>query len=197
MSKPRTERERMVNGQAFDPGDPELCELRLRGQRLIRRYNTLDDDAQPARDSVLAELLGRIGAGCLVQSGFRCEYGFTVELGDRVFMNYGCVLLDVCPIRIGNRTLLGPNVQLLTPTHPLVPEERTLGTTDGPEAPSMVEKGKPITIGDDCWLGGGVIVNPGVTIGDGTTVGSGSVVTKDLPPRVLAAGNPARAIRDV
>lgn len=182
-----TEREKMVAGQAYLASDPELRDRRLRGQGLIRRYNELDDDQQAERDTILRELLARIGERCLLQSGFRCEYGFNVTLGDDVFMNYGCVLLDVCPITIGSRVMFGPGVQLLTPTHPIDPTERAKGP----------ESGRPIVIEDDVWLGGAVIVGPGVTIGAGTTVGSGAVVTKDLPPRVFAGGNPARVIREI
>jgi len=177
----------MVRGEMYDASDPELAELRLRGQKLVRRYNALDDDAQPQRDAILRDLLARVGEGCLVQSGFRCEYGFNIELGDRVFINYDCVLLDVCPIRVGSRCQIGPRVQFLTATHPLDPAERA----KGPEA------GRPITLGDDVWLGGGVILNPGVTVGAGTTVAAGAVVTKNLPGRVFAAGVPARVLRDL
>ncbi len=182
-----TEREKMIRGELYDASDAELVALRASVQRAIRRYSELDDEDQTERDATLLGLLGRVGTGCLLQSGFRCEYGFNVELGDQVFMNYGCVLLDVCPIRIGSRSMFGPLVQLLTPTHPIDPAERAGG----------LEAGRPITIGEDVWLGGGVIVNPGVTIGAGTAVGSGAVVTKDLPPRVFAGGNPARVIREL
>ncbi len=182
-----SEREKMIRGELYDASDAELLAIRASVQRTIRRYNELDDEDQTQRDTMLRNLLGKVGTGCLLQSGFRCEYGFNVELGNQVFMNYGCILLDVCPIRIGSRSMLGPLVQLLTPTHPIDPVERANG----------LEAGKPITIGEDVWLGGGVIVNPGVTIADGTTVGAGAVVTKDLPPRVFAAGNPARVIREL
>ncbi|MEO0484193.1 MAG: sugar O-acetyltransferase [Planctomycetota bacterium] len=182
-----SERERMIAGEAYDPRDPGLASARARIQSVVRRYNELDDGDQDERDALLRGALGRIGERVVLQSGLRFEYGFTIELGDDVFMNYGCVLLDVCPIRIGSRVLFGPNVQLLTPTHPLDPVERSSGR----------ESGRPITVGDDVWLGGGVIVNPGVTIGSGTTVGAGSVVPKDLPERVFAAGVPARVVREL
>ena len=182
-----TERERMISGGSYDPQDPELVSTRARVQRIVREYNALNDDQQSKRDDLLRGAFGRMGERVVIQSGLRFEYGFTVELGDDVFMNYGCVLLDVCPIVIGSRVLFGPNVQLLTPTHPLDPEERATG----------LESGRAIGIGDDVWLGGGAIVNPGVTIGSGTTVGAGSVVTRDLPDRVFAAGSPARVIREL
>lgn len=182
-----SERDRMIRGELYDASDPALAARRLEVQRILRVYNELDDDAQPLRDEILRGLLASVGSGCLVQSGFRCEYGFNIELGSRVFMNYDCVVLDVCPVRIGDRCQFGPGSHIYTPTHPLDPDTRAEGT----------EAGKPVTIENDVWLAGRVTVNPGVTIGRGTTVGAGSVVTRDLPARVFAAGNPARVIREL
>ena len=182
-----TEREKMTSGQPYRADDPELCRLRLRGQRLIRAYNELDDDSQRARRAILDDLFAEVGDGTLIQSGFRCEYGFTITIGREVFMNYNCTLLDVCPIAIGDRAKLGPGVQLITATHPLDAAERRRGW----------ESGEPITIDEDAWLGAGVHVCPGVRIGRGTTVGAGAVVATDLPAGVLAVGVPARVIRSI
>lgn len=182
-----TMRDRMIRGQLYDASDPELCDLRLRGQRVCRAYNALDDDAQPERARILQGFLGAIGQRTVVQSGVRIEYGFNVSIGSGCYVNYDVIFLDICPITIGDRVQIAPRVQLVTATHPLDPAERAKGP----------ESGAPIRIGDDVWLGAGVIVLPGVTIGEGTTVASGAVVAKDLPPRVLAGGVPAKVIREL
>jgi maltose O-acetyltransferase len=177
-----TNRERMLAGQLYNPADPELVAMRLRARQLINQYNT-SDPADPARRrQLLEELLGPIGQNIEIEPTLRVDYGIHITLGDRVFMNFDCILLDVCPITIGSRTMLGPRVQLLTATHPLDARARA---EDG-------EYAKPITIGDDVWLGAGVIVCPGVTIGDRAIIGAGSVVTKDISPDVIATGVPAR-----
>ena len=128
-----------------------------------------------------------MGPGAAVRPPLYVDYGHRVTLGAGVFINFGATLLDVAPIRIGAHTQIGPNVQLLTPTHPLDAAERRAGW----------ESAEPITIGENVWLGGGVIVCPGVTIGDNTVVGAGAVVTRDLPAGVVAVGNPARVIKEI
>ena len=180
----RTNRERMLAGDQYVADDDLLRDVE-RAAGLTDRYNATEAGDHAGRDRILRQLLGAVGEGVVIRPPFRCDYGSHVFIGDRVFANFGLVALDVARITIGNDVQIGPNVQLLTPTHPVEPEPRR----------AKWEGSRPITIGDNVWLGGGVIVCPGVTIGDDTVVGAGAVVTRDLPPRVVAVGNPARVIR--
>ena len=183
----RSQRERMLAGDLYLAEDPELNEGRARAARLLHRYQHLDPDDEPGRRSVLVELLGHIGEDTVLRAPFFCDYGEHIRIGARTFANYGLVALDVCPITIGDDVQIATNVQLLTATHPLEAAPRR----------AKLEAGRPITIGDNVWLGGGVIVMGGVTIGPDTVVGAGSVVTKSLPARVVAVGNPARVVRSL
>lgn len=183
----RSQRERMLAGDLYVADDPELAAESRRAANLMHRFNTSDPADPHARRALLSALLGSLGEGAEVRPPLYCDYGYQIHIGARTFINYGAVLLDVARIIIGEDVQIGPNVQLLTPTHPLDPEARR----------AKLEAAKPITIGDNVWLGGGVIVLPGVTIGTNTVVGAGAVVTKDLPPNVVAVGNPARVIRQL
>jgi maltose O-acetyltransferase len=180
-------KERMLRGELYIFDDPELSADNARAQELLERYNATRHAEQDERDRLLRELLGEVGDGVVVKPPFRCDYGSQISIGARTFVNYGCVVLDVVPVRIGADCQVASNVQLLAATHPVEPEPRREGW----------EYGEPITIGDNVWLGGGVIVCPGVTIGEDSVVGAGAVVTRDLPPRVVAAGNPARVLRTI
>jgi maltose O-acetyltransferase len=180
-----TEREKMVRGELYLASDPELTAARVRARRLWARFNASDPGDAPARLKILDELLGRLGSDSWIEPPFYCDYGTQVTLGAGVFVNFGGLFLDPGPITIGDAAQLGPNVQLLTADHPRDAATRIAGP----------ELGRAINIGARCWLGGGVIVCPGVTIGDETIVGAGSVVVRDLPPRVVAAGNPCKVIR--
>ncbi|GAB3286723.1 sugar O-acetyltransferase [Pseudoclavibacter terrae] len=181
----RTMKQRMLAGELYHADDPELAAGAERATRLQAEYNaTFPVDGERA-SAILAELIGSLGEGVAVKAPLYVDYGSNITIGDGTFVNVGLVALDVTPITIGAHCQIGPNVQLLTPTHPLDPEPRREG----------FEAGEPITLGDNVWLGGGVIVCPGVTIGENTVVGAGAVVTKDLPPNVVAVGNPARVIR--
>jgi maltose O-acetyltransferase len=177
----------MLRGELYVYGDPVLRAEFARAQELLERYNATRHAEQDLRDRLLRELLGEVGEGVVVRPTFRCDYGSQIAIGDRTFVNYDCTFLDVAPIRIGAACQLATSVQLLTPTHPIDPEPRRAGW----------ESAAPITIGDNVWLGGGVIVCPGVTIGENTVVGAGAVVTRDLPPDVVAAGVPARVLRPI
>jgi maltose O-acetyltransferase len=178
-------KDRMLAGQEYVADDPDLAEDSRRAAELTARFNAeLDADR---RGDLLGELLGSLGANSTIRPELRCDYGFNVHVGANVFVNWGAVLLDVGRITVADFVQIGPNVQLLTATHPLDAGRRREGW----------EGSAPITISDDVWLGGGVIVLPGVTIGAGTVVGAGAVVTKDLPAGVLAVGNPARVIREL
>jgi maltose O-acetyltransferase len=175
-------KERMLRGELYLADDPELAADSARAQALLERYNATSHSERTERDRLLRELLGAVGDGVVVKPPFRCDYGTYIEIGARTFVNYDCVMLDVAPIRIGEACQIATRVQLLTAGHPVDPEPRRAGW----------EFGHPITIGDNVWLGGGVVVCPGVTIGDNTVVGAGAVVTEDLPADVVAVGVPAR-----
>ena len=183
----RTMRERMLAGELYLADEPVLAEEQARAARLLDRFNQtgIDDDVE--RRALLLELLGQFGEGSEIKPPLRCDYGYRIRVGARTFVNYGLVALDVASIAIGDDVQIGPNVQLLTPTHPIEPDARR----------AKWEAAEPIAIQGNVWLGGGVIVLPGVTIGENTVVGAGSIVTKDLPPNVVAAGNPARVIRSL
>lgn len=181
----RSQRERMLAGDPYIASDPELQALSRRAMRLTEQYNRTSIDAQMDRARILGELLASVGDGVEIRPPFYCDYGSHIRIGARTFVNFGLVALDVNDITIGEDVQIGPNVQLLTPTHPTEPEPRR----------AKIEGGKPIVIGDNVWLGGGAIVCPGVTIGENTVVGAGAVVTRDLPANVVAVGNPARVIR--
>jgi maltose O-acetyltransferase len=180
-------KERMLRGELYLASDPELIAELARAQELLERYNATPDAERHERARLLRELLGEVGEGVVIRPSFRCDYGRHISIGAGTFVNYDCVMLDVAPIRIGAACQLATCVQLLTAAHPIDPEPRRLGW----------EYGRPITIGDNVWLGGGAIVCPGVTIGDDTVVGAGAVVTRDLPSGVVAFGNPARVQRAI
>ncbi len=177
----------MLAGALYLADDPEIDAESRRARRLQDDFNRCTPEEHHRQHQILGELLGSLGAGTVIRAPFHCDLGYRTHIGQRTFANFGLVALDVAEIRIGDDVQIGPNVQLLTPTHPLDADLRR----------DKWEAAEPITIGDNVWLGGGVIVLPGVTIGADTVVGAGSVVTKDLPERVLAVGNPARVVREL
>lgn len=180
-------RERMEAGDLYIADDPELAEMSTRALDLMDAYNATTVRQGPLRQRLLEELLGSVGEDTEIRPPLYVDYGSKIAIGARCFANFGLVALDVAQITIGDDVQLGPNVQLLTPTHPVEPVARR----------DRWESAQPITIGDNVWIGGGAIICPGVSIGDDTVVGAGAVVTKDLPAGVVAAGNPARVIRKV
>ena len=182
----RTEREKMLAGELYDPLDPELVLARDRARDLCQDLNATREADREARRRILTELLGRGGETVWMQPPFFCDYGVNIVLGERVFFNFNCVVLDVCQVVIGDFTLFGPAVQVYTATHPMNAGLRR-----------KQEFGKPVEIGSDVWVGGGAIICPGVKVGAGTVIGAGSVVTRDIPPGVFAAGNPCRVIRAI
>ena len=181
-----TERQKMLIGDLYDPLDAELISARERARDLCQALNVTREAEQEVRRRILGELLGKGGDTVIMQPPFYCDYGSNIELGERVFFNFNCVVLDVCPVRIGDFTLFGPAVQILTPMHPYNASLRR-----------KQEFGKPVEIGSDVWVGGGALILPGVRIGSRTVIGAGSVVTRDIPDGVLAAGNPCRVIREI
>jgi len=180
------QRERMLRGELYIGVDPESQAEFGRAQELLAEFNGSPPGALDERDGLLRRMLRHVGEDVVVRSPFFCEYG-AISIGDRTFVNVDAVMLDVAPITIGAACQIATRVQLLTATHPIDPEPRRIGW----------EYAKPITIADNVWLGGGVIVCPGVTIGQDTVVGAGAVVTKDLPASVVAAGVPARILREI
>lgn len=183
----KTEKEKMLAGELYDPLDPQLVEDRLRTRLLIKELNDSREDEVEERNRILKELIPHAGKGLWLQPPFYCDYGSNMIVGERVFFNFNCVVLDVMEVKIGSRTLFGPNAQVYAATHPTNYKERSSG----------VEFAKPISIGEDVWVGGSAIICPGVSIGDRTIIGAGSVVTKDIPSDVFAAGNPCKVIREL
>lgn len=181
-----TEREKMLAGAPYDPLDPELVAGRERARNLCQALNATREADSAVRRQILTELLATGGDSAWVQPPFFCDYGSNIELGERVFFNFNCVVLDVCSVKIGSYSLFGPAVQIYTPLHPFNAELRR-----------KEEFGKPIQIGSDVWVGGGAIILPGVRIGSRAVIGAGSVVTRDVPDGVFAAGNPCRVIREI
>lgn len=181
-----TEREKMLSGEPYDPMDRELVDARTHARNLCQALNLTSESQQEERRSMLIDLFGRGGDTVWMQPPFFCDYGSNITLGERVFFNFNCVVLDVCPVHIGSFTQFGPAVQIYTPLHPFNAQARR-----------REEFGKPIHIGSDVWVGGGAIILPGVRIGSRAVIGAGSVVTRDIPEGVLAAGNPCRVIRNI
>jgi maltose O-acetyltransferase len=181
-----TEREKMLAGELYDPLDAELVAARIRARDLCRALNETRESEETERRRILQDLFGAGGDSVWMQPPFHCDYGSNIHLGTRVFFNFNCVVLDVCEVRIGDGTLFGPGVQILTPLHPMdavLRRER--------------EFGKAVQVGADVWVGGGAFILAGVRIGSRSVIGAGSVVTRDIPEAVFAAGNPARVIRSV
>lgn len=183
----RTNYQRMMDGDYYVAEGEEIPNATKRAFELQNRFLELSRTDPAAAHEVLVDLLGSLGEDSFIRPPLAVDLGFNIHMGDRSFVNFNFVALDVAPITIGNDVLIGPNVQLLTPVHPLQPTPRR----------DKLESAKPITIKDNVWLGGGVIVCPGVTIGENTVVGAGSVVTKNLPANVVAVGNPARVIKEL
>lgn len=181
-----TEREKMLAGELYDPLCPELVRLRERARDLCQELNKSREAEQGLRRRILTELLGSGGDSAWIQPPFYCDYGSNIALGERVFFNFNCVVLDVCRVTVGDFSMFGPAVQIYAATHPMNARERRTR-----------EFGKPVQIGADVWVGGGAIICPGVTIGPRSIIGAGSVVTRDIEEGVFAAGNPCRVIRQI
>ncbi len=180
-----TEKEKMLAGMLYTAFGEELNAEYVGAKKLLKIYNATDEDECEKRARLLDELFGSVGKDCAVKPPFQCDYGKNITLGDRVFINYDCVILDVCKVTIGNNVLIGPRVCITAAAHPLDKDTRISG----------LEYGAPVTICDKVWLGAGVIINPGVTIGENSVIGSGSVVTRDVPANSVAVGVPCRVIK--
>ena len=182
----RTEREKMLAGELYNALDPELVAARTRSRDLCQALNATREADEADRRAILRELFGAGGDSVWMQPPFYCDYGANITLGERVFFNFNCVVLDVCQVRIGDFTQFGPGVQILTPLHPL---EAALRRRE--------EYGAPVEIGSDVWVGAGALILPGVQIGARSVIGAGSVVTRSIPDGVLAVGNPCRVVRAI
>ncbi|MFN7140788.1 MAG: sugar O-acetyltransferase [Limisphaerales bacterium] len=182
----KTEKEKMLAGELYDPLDPELSRERQRCRDLCKLLNDSREDQEEERRRILGELVG-YSTDAWIQPPFFCDYGYNIALGKKVFFNFNCVVLDVMRVEIGDNVLFGPSVQIYTATHPMNAAERR----------KWLEFARSVTIGSDVWVGGGAIICPGVTIGHGSVIGAGSVVTRSIPPGMFAAGNPCRVIRSL
>lgn len=180
----KTEKQKMLDGELYTASDGQLQAAHKRSIALCTKLNdgTLSDEE---RTKIAKQLLGKTGENVCLTQGFYCDYGENIEVGENFYCNYGVCILDVCKVKIGDNCLIGPQVGIYPACHPLDRKTRV----------SLLEYGKPITIGNDCWIGGGAVINPGVTLGDNVVVGSGAVVTKSFPSNVVIAGNPAKIIK--
>jgi len=183
----KSEKEKMLAGEPYIALNRELGEMNARAQELLHIFNFSSPGAFSEREKIIKQLFGAIGIGSIIKPPFFCDYGRNIFAGDKLFINYDCVILDCNIVRFGNNVLLAPKVQIYTAYHPLDAEIRR----------AELEMAAPVTIGDGVWIGGGAIICPNVEIGAGTTIGAGSVVTKSVPPNVFAAGNPCRVIREL
>ncbi len=182
-----TEKEKMLSGELYNAADPELVAERHRARLLFQKINSMDEDAKKERRRLLYELMPNAGKGLWIEPPFYCDYGYNIETGTNVFFNFNCCVLDVMKVTIGSDVLFGPNVQIYTATHPIEAKARK----------TWLEFARPITIGNDVWVGGGAIICPGVSIGNGVVIGAGAVVTRSVPDNVFVGGNPARVIKDI
>ncbi|OBX25642.1 sugar O-acetyltransferase [Gelidibacter algens] len=183
----KSEKEKMIAGDMYDPTDEKLVADRRQARISFGNYNTSHPDETPNRKDLLETLFDSPSRNLYIEPPFYCDYGYNIQLGENVYMNFNCCILDVGIVKIGNNTMLGPNVQIYTATHPLKFKARNNG----------LEYAKPITIGNNVWIGGNSTICPGVTIGNNVVIGAGSVVTKSFPDDVVIAGNPAKIIKTI
>jgi maltose O-acetyltransferase len=181
----KSEKEKMLAGELYQASDPELVQERLQARELMRLLNSSAPAEPENRVSLLRKLVGKAGKNPWIEVPFYCDYGYNIQMGEDCFFNFNCVVLDVCEVKLGDRVLIGPAVQIYTATHPLDAQERG----------AFWEFGKPIVIGSDVWIGGGAVICPGVILGDRVVVAAGAVVTKSFPSDVVIGGNPAKIIR--
>ena len=188
----------MVNGEAYNSRDPALLATAHRARALLSEFSATPSTDADGRHRILGELLGGLGNGVWIEPPFFCDYGENIYIGADSFINVNCVFLDSAEIRVGDNALIGPGVQLLTPTHPLRAADRIVskGKRRDDQSPYRTSA-LPIRIGDNVWIGGGTLVLPGVTIGDNVSIGAGSIVTADIPSDSLALGQPCRVIRSL
>lgn len=189
-----TEKEKMLNGDLYNSRDPELIKQYHKARKLLKAYNTLGSELIKERQRILKELFGGLGEGVWIEAPFYCDYGENIFIGENTFVNTNCMFLDNNKITIGKNGLIAPYVQIYTASHPLKASERIIETKRGSH---YVTHSKPVTIGDNVWIGGNSLLFPGITIGNNVTIGAGSVVTNDIPDNVLALGNPCKVVREL
>jgi maltose O-acetyltransferase len=182
----KTEKEKMLSGEYYIANDEQLVLDRTNCKKLLHKLNVTEYVVGPGTKAVLAELMPNAHPSLYIEPPFHCDYGYNITAGENVYFNVNCVVLDVMAVKLGNNVFCAPGVQIYTATHPLNAELR-----------QTMENAEPVTIGDDCWIGGGAVICPGVTIGNRCVIGAGAVVTKDIPDDSLAVGNPARVIRKI
>ena len=194
----KSEMEKCLAGEWYDCHDPIFLEMKGKTQSLLMEYNSLPYERKEQKQAILKDMLGRIGTKVSVGHSFLCDYGRNIHIGNNVTVNMGCTFVDCNKITIGNNVLIAPNVQIYTATHPIELNER-LTPVETSEGTQYVRHtfALPVTVGDGCWIGGGVVILPGINIGEGSVIGAGSVVTKDIPANSLAVGNPCRVIRQI
>jgi maltose O-acetyltransferase len=185
--KMKTEKEKMLSAELYNPADPELLKDRINARMLTRLYNQTIETDEEKRTALLKELFGSTKKNIYIEPTFRCDYGYNIHVGENFYANFDCVFLDVCEIQIGDNCFIAPGVHIYTATHPLDPYERISGN----------EYGKPVTIGHNVWIGGRAVINPGVNIGNNVVIASGAVVTKNVPDNVVVGGNPAKIIKQI
>ena len=183
----KSTKEKMQSGELYDAYVPELVEERNRVKELMHIHNSLSTLNLEEREKIIRDVLGTTGKKFLIEQPFFVEYGYNIHLGENFFSNFNCVILDEAPVHFGNDVLLAPNVSIYTVNHPLNGERRRAG----------LEYCRPVTIGNNVWIGGNCVILPGVTIGDNTVIGAGSVVTRSIPANVVAAGNPCQVLRPI
>ena len=183
----KSELQKMLAGELYMANESQLTNMRLNCNKLVSEFNKIDQSDNENRNILMQRIFAKVGMNCHITPPFQCDYGSNLYLGDNVYMNYNCVILDCAKVEIGEGTLFAPGVQVYAATHPIDPDIRKTG----------LELAKPIKIGKNCWIGGCAIILPGVTIGDNTTIGAGSVVTKDIPSNVVAVGNPCKVIKEI
>ena len=182
-----TEKEKMLLGMYYKASDKDLTEERNTARSLAAEYNSPAPTELERREDILKKLFKKCGRNIYIEPPFYCDYGSNIALGDNVYINFDCIILDVCNVTIGNNVFIAPRVSIFAATHPIDADIRN----------SLLEFGSPVNIGNSVWIGGNTVINPGVSIGGGSIIGSGSVVTKDIPPNVIACGNPCRVIRQI
>lgn len=183
----KTEKDKMLAGEMYDSKDPYLIKEYEKSKEKIKRYNQTKETEEEKRVKILEDLLGSFGKNIQIKPNIRFDYGSNIHIGNNFFANFDCIILDVCEVHFGDNCMLGPNVQIYTATHPLNPYKRISGK----------EYGKPVSFGDNVWIGGSAIINPGVNVGNNVVIASGAVVTKDVPDNLLVAGNPAEVIKEI
>ncbi|GAD03017.1 sugar O-acetyltransferase [Agarivorans albus] len=182
-----SELDKMISGEIYDPSDELLSKMRANARKITAEYNRTSREQKSERFKLLNDLFGHISGDIKIEPTFNCDYGKNINIGDNFYVNFGCVILDCAEVKIGDNCFIGPQVGIYTACHPIDPIERNSG----------VEFAKPVTIGNNCWIGGHATINPGVVLGDNVVVASGSVVTKSFPNNVIVGGNPARVIKEI